>query len=397
MVDWNIFMERNMKFSTNKFIVALAFVISLLGTSCYAKPSGASSSVHSSAAAIVNDMGAGWNLGNTLDAYGATGLASETSWGMPLTTREMIRGLRDSGIKTIRVPVSWTPHINPENYKIDAAWIDRVKQIIEWAIECDMYVVLNIHHDVYRDSVGLTAGNGYYPSYTYEMISYAFVEKVWRQVAAAFKSYDSHLIFETLNEPRMVNDPHEWTYQSSCKTCRKSMEIIMNMNQKAVDVIRKSGGNNKNRLIMVPSYCASPDAALSSDFSLPLDSSNMLALSVHMYVPYDFAMEYPGSVELKETHTRQLKYLMEKLDEKFVKNGTPVVIGEYGATNKNNLDSRVEWFRFFVGTARSYGMSCILWDNSGTGAGTECFGFYNREDYSWYFPEILKTIVECAK
>ena len=63
------------------------------------------------AADVVVDMTVGWNLGNTLDALGGGGMNSEISWGQPRTTREMIDGLASSGIKTLRLPVSWAAHM----------------------------------------------------------------------------------------------------------------------------------------------------------------------------------------------------------------------------------------------------------------------------------------------
>ena len=95
-----------------------------------------------SAMQTVKDMKTGWNLGNTLDAIGASGMGSETSWGMPRTTKAMIDTLAASGIKTIRIPTSWSLHLIDQNYTIDPTWMARVKDIVDWAIENDMYVIL---------------------------------------------------------------------------------------------------------------------------------------------------------------------------------------------------------------------------------------------------------------
>lgn len=363
------------------------------------------------ASVLVRKMGCGWNLGNTLDAnplisnaYGDRSVCTvdtETSWGMPLTTEDMIRTMAASGIKTIRIPVSWMDHIvSPDkDYTIDPAWLNRIKQITGWAVKYGMYAIINIHHDTYPAASGLKVGYGYYPSYTYEAVSLAYVENIWSQVADTFKAYDQHVIFETLNEPRLRGDAHEWTYNSGCATCRTAMKEIMKMNQKAVDTIRASGGNNTIRLIMVPSYCASPDAALSSDFSMPSDSSGMLALSVHMYSPYAFAMldnAKGGTSAFTEAHKSELLSTFNRLQSKFSDNGYPVIIGEYGATNKNNLSDRAAWFSFFVKESTSRGMVPVLWDNNAptNSDPQEAFGFFDRKNLTWYFPKILKAIID---
>ena len=89
---------------------------------------------------------------------------------------------------------------------------------------------------------------------------------------------------------------------------------------------------------------------------------------------------------------------MGQLNSSFVSHGVPVIIGEYGATNKNNLSDRVAWFSYYCGKAAGYGMSTILWDNGNYQipspvSYTELYGFYNRTAQTWYFPSILSAIV----
>lgn len=362
------------------------------------------------AIALVKKMGAGWNLGNTLDANplvdnflgdrSKCNLSTETAWGMPKTTEEMIKTVAASGIKTIRIPVSWSDHIvNPEkNYNIDAAWMKRVKQVVDWALKYDMYVIINIHHDTFNKPTGLKAGYGYYPAFAFEGVSSAFVTEVWKQVAKAFKDYDERLIFETLNEPRLRGDAHEWNFVNSCKTCQSSMAQINKLNQVAVDTIRKAGGKNAKRLIMVPSYVAAPGAAIESSFKMPADSANMTALSIHMYQPYPFAMQNNasgGTSTFTDAHKADLLNTFNMISAKYIEKGIPVIIGEYGATNKDNLNDRVEWFKFFVSECTARTMVPCLWDNMSplNSDPQERFGFFNREKLEWYFPEILDAIV----
>ena len=355
---------------------------------------------------LVRDMKTGWNLGNTFDATGGGGgLKSETSWGQPRTTREMIDGLADSGIKTLRIPVSWTHHIADSNYTIDPAWMARVKEVVDWAIEDDMYVVINIHHDNYAKNSKMPELSGFYPTDENYENSADFVCNIWGQIALAFNNgYDEHLVFEVLNEPRLQGTNEEWWYNPKSEKSKMAMDNLNKLNQNILDIIRASGGNNKKRMVAFPSLQASPDSALAATFKMPVDydgSKNRLIVSVHMYTPYSFAMESPGVIEYSDSVKKEFTYMFKRLNDNFIKNGYAVYIGEYGATNKNNLADRVAWFRDFIKESRAYGMTCILWDNGVWNVKgddySEHYGYYNRYDQTWFFPDILDAIIEESK
>ena len=287
------------------------------------------------------------------------------------------------------------------DYDIDSKWMNRVKQIVDWAYEEDMYVIMNIHHD------NCTKDNfknaiGFYPSEECKDESIKYITRVWEQVSETFKDYDEKLVFEILNEPRLQGDEHEWNYNSSCSTCKEAMNSLNEFNQNALDTIRASGGNNANRLVMVPSIAASPDAAFNSDFKLPIDSAeNALALSVHMYTPYPFAMGVPGGETFTSGDKGTLDYYFNKLNDKFVSKGIPVVIGEMGATNKDNLKDREAWFDYFNNGARKYGMTACVWDNGSwdvsDGKYKEKYGYYNRIKQEWYFPTLMEKAIAASK
>ena len=347
------------------------------------------------AAVIVNSMKFGWNLGNTLDAHeGEEGEkwtsqknGTESDWGMKDTaTTALFKKLKASGIKTVRIPVSWHNHVD-SNLNINSEWMSHVKSVVDMAYGEGLFVIINIHHDNYKGAdLGTKAGFTLYE--TDKTQSLKFVEKIWKQVADSFKNYDGHLVFETLNEPRVIGDSHEWSCPNSytCDSCKPYVAVINELNQKAVDVIRASGGNNTNRVIMFPGYVASPYGAIEGKkagvFKIPTDSAtNRLALSVHMYTPYNFAMEYPGSSELTSTHKSDLKSHFTALNSTFISQGIPVVIGEMGATNKDNFTARKEWFTYYLGLCKTYNVAAVLWDNGNeknTGNGSESFGFMNR-------------------
>ena len=356
---------------------------------------------------IVYNMQFGWNLGNTLDATAWNdaqnfGLGTETGWSQPKTTQAMIKGLKNLGIKSIRIPISWHNHLADNNYTIDSDWMKRVKQIVDWAYDEGMYVIINIHHDNYDSKKkNFGYGKGFYPSSECKEESFKFITRVWEQVSETFKDYDEKLVFEVLNEPRLQGDEHEWGYNSGCSTCKDAMNSLNEFNQKALDTIRASGGNNANRLVMVPSIAASPDAAFNSDFKLPIDSAeNALALSVHMYTPYNFAMGVPGGETFTSGDKGTLDYYFNKLNNMYVSKGIPVVIGEMGATNKDNLKHRAAWFGYFIQHSRKYGMTACVWDNGAAEPSkteSEKYGYYNRTKQEWYFPLLMEVALKASE
>lgn len=354
------------------------------------------------AAEIMQAMGAGWNLGNTLDACNDKsgehkGLDTETSWGMPKTTKQTIDTVAAAGFKTIRIPVSWHNHLT--NGTIDTKWLARVKEIVDWALEDNLYVVINIHHDTWNGS-----GNfwGYYPDNAHKVKSIEYVKNIWQQVAEKFSSYDQRLIFETLNEPRLRGTDHEWwcgnyLNNNNCSQCSEAVKIVNELNKTALETIRAAGGKNSTRLVIVPSYVASPDYAFKDSFKVPSDSAGMIALSTHMYTPYDFAMASPGDKVFSEKHKSDLTYFFNELNSKFVKKGVPVFIGEYGATNKNNKDERIKWVKFFVENASKNKMSSCLWDNNNYAVSgndyEEKFGYLDRKTFEWYDKDFIDAIM----
>ena len=149
---------------------------------------------------LIDAMGFGWNLGNSLDAYTTDsneGLSSETNWGNPKTTEAMINKLVSKGFKSIRVPVTWHNHLIDKKYTIDPNWMKRVKAVVDLCIKKGLYVMLNVHHD--QADSGLSYGKGYYPRNSQKTESEKFLLNVWSQIALAFNNgYDNHLIFEAL-------------------------------------------------------------------------------------------------------------------------------------------------------------------------------------------------------
>lgn len=323
----------------------------------------------------------GWNLGNTLESTGTRLLNAETAWGQPKTTKEMIDYVKEAGFTGIRIPVTWSSHMN-DDYTIDEMWMDRVQEVVDYGLDAGLYVILNSHHDCEK----------YFPSEENLENGKAYLAAVWTQISERFKDYDERLIFESMNEPRLINTAKEWWFTENDPDGLESIRCIVEMNQTFVDTVRSGEHYNKTRYLMVPSNAASAQNALSDAFSMPEDEADRVILSVHAYSPYDFAMNANGYTEWTEERTPELSFL-DDLYEKFVKNGYGVVIGEMGAINKDNYEDRVAWAKDYTKKASANKMSCFLWDNNGTKIGSENFAMIDRRNRKIYYPEMLNAML----
>ena len=346
--------------------------------------------------AFVRDMKIGWNLGNTFDASDANvtdELKYESAWCGAKTSQKLIKEIKEAGFQTIRIPVSWHNHVTGENYEISEAWMARVQEVADWALAEDMYVIINIHHDNSKEF--------FYPTSEYYDQSVKYITAIWKQIAERFQDYDNHLIFETLNEPRMVGTNYEWWINAGDASCKDAIQCINAYNQAAVDTIRATAGNNAERYIMVPGYDASADGALNAGFVLPADSAkDKLIVSVHAYTPYKFALENPGSKTFdadKKSDVSGITGFMNQLYNAFVSKGIPVVIGEFGARAKGNTQDRVDFSTVYIAAARERGITCCWWDNNCFLGNGEKFGLIDRLPVKWRFGEIVAALMKYAE
>lgn len=201
---------------------------------------------------LVHDMGLGWNLGNTLDVCNAdrSGNGSvdehadevdETLWGNPKATKELFEALKDDGVKSVRIPVTWRDHLGeaPE-YKINDEWMDRVQEVVDYARECGMYVIINLHHDG-GDDVDFGAWIKKADK-DYDGVIEKY-KALWTQIAERFKDYSDYLVFESMNEVGYDNIPQE-----------DGIALVNKINQEFVNLIRTTGGNNDKRHLLIAGY-----------------------------------------------------------------------------------------------------------------------------------------------
>ncbi|MCU4177249.1 cellulase family glycosylhydrolase [Carboxylicivirga sp. N1Y90] len=324
---------------------------------------------------FVASMEVGWNLGNTLD----TKSEDETAWGNPLATKELIDAVSAKGFKTLRVPVTWQYHMgDAPDYTIDKQWLDRVEEVVNYALDNKMHVIVNIHHDE----------EWLIPTYAKLDGAKDQLEKVWIQIAERFKTYDRNLVFETLNETRLKGSAEEWTGGTA-----EGRDCINQFHDVAVAAIRNSGGNNTDRYIMVSPYAASSSQVAMDGLVLP-NSSNLI-VSVHNYFPYKFALAESDFNTTWGTDAEKLALdaELDRVVNKFIANGIPVVMGEWGNLNHDNLEERVKHAAYFANGCICRGICPIWWDNGALGH----FGIINRDNYQWSFPTIADAIVNQVK
>ena len=288
---------------------------------------------------VVNDITAGWNLGNTLDSYGdwildySEGTPSdfETSWGNPITTKAMIDDVKAAGFNAVRVPVTWTQHIG-EDFTIDDAWMNRVQEVVDYVIDNDMYCILNVHHDV--------GGSSWFCASEDSIAEdKAKFEAVWTQIAERFGEYDNKLMFEGFNE--MLDENNNWNYPGTAAT-----SAVNTWNQIFVDTVRATGGNNAERVLIVNTYAAGTNGSSLDDFVVPTDTAeNSLIVEVHYYDPMAYCSEISTDGNTQTVWTENggksgIDGMLYNLYSHFTSNGIPVIIGEFGASNKDNEAGR---------------------------------------------------------
>jgi endoglucanase len=317
---------------------------------------------------IAGKMKIGWNLGNTLEA-----ICGENAWGAGHTSQRLIDSVRAAGFNSVRVPVAWFCHSDTVTNQINAAWIARVKEVVDYCIKDSLYVFINIHwdngwlenHITIADSARVNARQRAY----------------WTQIANYFRDYDEHLLFASANEP----NAHDAT----------GMSVLLSYHQTFVDAVRATGGNNSSRTLVVQGPSTDIDLTNKLMSTLPADQiADRLMVEVHYYTPWNFCgmngdqswgkmFYYWGQGNHSTTDVTRNATWGEESDmdkylglmkTKFIDKGIPVLIGEYGAfRRKLSLPSdqalhnaSIDYFyRYFMKSATGKGIKTFCWDTPG--------------------------------
>ena len=353
------------------FILCLALTAGMMPLNTAKTVKAASTKVSAEDAAdsfkLIHDMGHGINLGNTMESCGTwinkSVTSYETAWGSPVITKTAIDGYKKAGFKTVRVPVAWSNMMSEDGkYTINPDYMARVDEIVNWALDDGLYVVLNIHYD-----------SGWWASFgsSKESERKAAIEKykaVWTQLSDHYKDYPDKLILETANEElsAALNTPNEYVSDSGYyKSQDELYDLVNEINQTCVDIIRKSGGGNSDRYILVAGF--GTDIAATSDgrFKMPEDTvKGRLIVSVHFYSYLEFSSK--DSKEDRKTAINSMKNILGIAKRSFCDKGYPVIIGEYNVNVMQYSDTkyRLELYKALIKYACKNGMCPLIWDTA---------------------------------
>lgn len=341
-------------------------------------------------------MGVGWNLGNTLDAHknsgkdfsiasywGQQGVDSETYWGQPVTKPELFAMMKKAGFGAIRVPVTWYNHMDKDG-KVDAAWMKRVHQVVDYVIDNDLYCIINVHHDTGADGDNhiswIKAGED-----SYNLNKERF-EKLWTQIAEEFKDYGKELIFESYNE--MLDKYNSWCFatfaapgQYNATDATSAYKGLNGYAQSFVNVVRASGGNNATRNLVINTYAAANGyGTWNSHLKDPLTKLQMpegeagkghIIFEVHTYPNITTTSGTTVTNRSLSSIKSEVDGMIKVLKDNLVSKGGPVIFGEWGTSNvdqgtgKTDYDVRrelmLQFAEYFVKQTKAAGMGTFFW------------------------------------
>ena len=336
---------------------------------------------------LTQTMGVGWNLGNTLEAIGG-----ETAWGNPLVTQAFINSVKAAGFKTLRIPVAWSQFSDANNFVIKSAWMARVDEVVNYALNADMYVVLNLHWD----------GGWMQPTYAKQTYVNNRLNIMWAQIATHFQNFDERLLFAGSNEVMVEGDYGTPTVEY--------YTVQNSFNQTFVDTVRATGGKNTTRHLVVQGFNTNIDHTVNFA-KIPTDSAqNKLLMEVHFYDPYNFTLNASSTIsqwgknatDPSKTETwaneSYVDTQFQKMKTNFVDKGVGVILGEYGAISKTTISGqeayRIYWDEYISKSAIDHQMVPIYWDNGATGNGT--MGVFDRNTGNQVFPNVIQALVKAT-
>ncbi len=350
----------------------------------------------STAAELASKMKLGWNIGNTLEASG-----SETAWGNPKVTKELIDLVKKSGFNAIRIPCSWNQYANSTTAQISATWLARVKEVVQYCVDNDMYVIVNIHWDGGWLENNCTEDK--------KEANNAKQKAFWEQIATNLRGFDEHLLFASANEPH-VDDATE-------------MAVLNSYHQTFIDAVRSTGGKNAFRTLIVQGPATDIEKTNKLMATMPTDKiANRMMAEVHFY-PYQFTLMnkdeswgkmfyYWGAGNHSTTDTERNPTWGEEafIDEvflsmktQFVNKGIPVILGEFGAIRRDltgdaltlHLKSRAAFYTYVVKKAKANGMIPFYWDAGNLGVNT--MSLFDRSTDTVYDQQALDGLLDGLK
>lgn len=351
----------------------------------------------SNATELASKMKLGWNIGNTLEATGG-----ETAWGNPKVTKALIDFVKANGFNAIRIPCSWNQYLaNSTTAQIKADWLARVKEVVQYCVDNDMYVIVNIHWDGGWLENNCTEAK--------KVENNAKQKAFWEQIATQLRGFDEHLLFASANEPNVEN--------------ATQMAVLNSYHQTFIDAVRSTGGKNAYRNLIIQGPSTDIEKTNKLMTTLPTDKvANRMMAEVHFY-PYQFTLMtkdeswgkmfyYWGAGNHSTTDTERnptwgeeadIDKLFKSMKTQFVDKGIPVILGEFGAIRRDltgdaltlHLKSRADFLKYVVKQSRANGMIPFYWDAGFMGVNT--MTIFNRTNNTVYDTQALTALQDGLK
>lgn len=351
-----------------------------------------STGMGSNAVELAAKLKLGWNIGNTLEAGDFSDPLnpkkcnnqqdSETCWGNPKITEDYVKFVKQSGFNAIRLPVSWNQYASVSTAEIEQAWLDRVKQVVKYCIDNDLYVLVNIHWD------GGWLENHVSPDK--QFANNAKQKAFWEQIATHLREFDERLMFASSNEPSVKEQG-----MTDVDLLTQRMNVLTSYHQTFIDAVRSTGGKNAYRVLVIQGPNTDVELTHQLMNSMPTDTiANRLMVEIHYYTPWNFTgmtkdegwgnqFYYWGKNLQSTTDTAHnptwgeeatVDEMFGLMKSQFVDKGIPVVVGEYGTQKRNNLTgddlalhlaSRAYFLKYVTQQALAYELIPFYWDTGG--------------------------------
>ncbi|MDA3892852.1 MAG: cellulase family glycosylhydrolase [Salinivirgaceae bacterium] len=273
----------------------------------------------------VKAMGRGINLGNTLEPE------QEAGWNNGPAQEYYFDMYKEAGFATVRIPVRWDKHTaTTAPFEVDDDFMDRVEQIVDWGLDRDLFIVLNMHHE-----------ESFQNDYAGQKERY---ESIWSQISARFKDKSEKLIFEMMNEPHAIISQNE----------------IDEFNVNVLGIIRETNAT-RNVIYSGKGWASANDMM---EASIPDKNDAYLMAYYHSYDPWDFAGEGNGKWGTS-SDIQQMIDRMSGVQDWSESNNIPVFIGEFGAQRLCEYNSRMFYYATYVEQALAHNQCFAEWDDGG--------------------------------
>lgn len=297
----------------------------------------------------------------------------------PITLKTM-QTIAAAGYKCVRVPVTWHLHMDDvATGAIDKAWLDRVEEVVNFGLQAGLYVIINLHHDA-----GTILGVWCIADLEHYAHTSAGLVNIWTQVAERFKDHDYKLLFEAYNE--MLDGDNTWTYPKKAS----SMEVLNQLAQDFVNAVRRTGGKNSTRNLIVTTYASSYNERVVEGLRLPKDvASGHIFPQIHCYVPNDFTSQVAtGRNNLEDGDYERIVNALEPVRQTFTEKGIPCILGEFGAFPREGRseDDRATHTAWMTGLCLERKIVPIIWYNPLSNA--------ERSEGVWKYTNIRDAMID---